>query len=147
METANTKGRRLTVRKDGVPCYDIVYRSSFEDLGQELAALGYTGRQICIVTDSNVGPLYGEEVRGALADICRQVPVCVLPAGESNKNLAQVERICRPWAAALSGTWPDLPLPPICGALILYRFPPVCWPRRIPPSAARPVWISPCIRI
>ncbi len=95
METANTKGRRLTVRKDGVPCYDIVYRSSFEDLGQELAALGYTGRQICIVTDSNVGPLYGEEVRGALADICRQVPVCVLPAGESNKNLAQVERICR----------------------------------------------------
>ena len=40
METANTKGRRLTVRKDGVPCYDIVYRSSFEDLGQELAAAG-----------------------------------------------------------------------------------------------------------
>ena len=37
METANTKGRRLTVRKDGVPCYDIVYRSSFEDLGQESA--------------------------------------------------------------------------------------------------------------
>lgn len=95
METANNEGRRLTVHQDGVPCYDIVYRSSFEDLGRELTALGYAGRQFCIVTDNHAGSLYAEQVCKALAEICPEVPVCTIEAGRDRKDTDPVETIIR----------------------------------------------------
>ena len=95
METGNNEGRRLTVHQDGVPCYDIVYRSSFADLGRELTALGYAGRQFCIVTDDHVGPLYAEQVCKALAEICPEVPVCTIKAGRDRKDTDFVETIIR----------------------------------------------------
>jgi 3-dehydroquinate synthase len=44
-----------------------------------------------IVTDSNVGPLYADQLNAALG--WSQAP-CMLPAGEESKRLAQVEHMC-----------------------------------------------------
>ena len=57
------KNTILPVQRDGAFCYSIVLERSFEELSGQLKALDTDGRRICIVTDSQVGPLYGELVR------------------------------------------------------------------------------------
>lgn len=82
---------RIIVHRDGTAIYDIVTEPTLEHLGREVAALGIaTGRRICIVTDSNVAPLYLEQVKTLLAPVCSQVDAFVFPAGEASKNLNTV---------------------------------------------------------
>jgi 3-dehydroquinate synthase len=52
---------------------------------------GLTGRQVCIVTDSNAGPLYADAVRAALLPVCSGVTIFQFEAGEANKNLDTVQ--------------------------------------------------------
>ncbi len=52
------------------------------------------GRTVGLVTDSNVGPLYADRVTSLLADAGRRVVASVLPAGEVNKKLSQIESLC-----------------------------------------------------
>lgn len=87
------KQDRLTVNLDGRPIYDIVLSGSFEGLGTELAKLGCAEKKLCIVTDSNVAPLYLEEVKQAAAGCCRRVTSYVIPAGEASKNLDTVRGV------------------------------------------------------
>lgn len=84
---------RMTVHVDGKPVYDIVLEQDFSALTGELEKLGLEKRRICIVTDSNVAPLYLEEVRALMAPCCRQVISFVFPAGEENKNLDTVRKL------------------------------------------------------
>ena len=50
-------------------------------------------RGICaLVTDTNVGALYGAVVEKSLADAGFRVVMCKMPAGESSKSLAEAER-------------------------------------------------------
>ena len=81
---------RIPIRRDGDVIYDIVLRDSFDGLGEEIAALGLSGRKFCIVTDTNVAPLYLESVRAAVADKASAVAEYVFPAGEGSKNLDTV---------------------------------------------------------
>lgn len=89
--------RRLPILKDGAFCYDIVFSDTLFDLGEELetlyekSGLPLSSRQICIISDSNVYPILGNEVVDALKDRCKTVSSVVFPAGEENKNLATVE--------------------------------------------------------
>ena len=53
---------RMQVCRDGAPIYDIVLEDSFDRLPEEMERLGSQGRKLCIVTDSNVAPLYLEAV-------------------------------------------------------------------------------------
>ena len=46
----------ITVHLDQKPIYDIVIEKDFSQLGTAFSRLNVTGRKICIVTDSNVGP-------------------------------------------------------------------------------------------
>ena len=46
----------INVKCEGKPAYDIVIESGFRDF-QAFNKLEITGRKLCIVTDSNVGPL------------------------------------------------------------------------------------------
>ena len=82
--------KRLEVHRDNKPIYDIVMEASFDGLEKEVLGLGLKNRKICIVTDSNVAPLYLEEVKGILEKCCSRVTVFVFPAGEENKNLDTV---------------------------------------------------------
>jgi 3-dehydroquinate synthase len=54
-------------------------------LGQELTALNITGK-VCIVSDSNVWPLYGRAAMESLEKAGKEVIHFVFPAGESSKN-------------------------------------------------------------
>lgn len=86
---------RLNIMYQKKPCYDIVFTQSFEDLRTELEALGCESRRICIVTDSKVDELYGEEVLGLLSGHCLKAVKYAFPNGEENKNLDTVREIYR----------------------------------------------------
>ncbi len=87
------KGRVLPVRKDGAFCYSIVLEQSFEELAEQICALQVEGRKICIVTDSQVGPLYADQVKKELEKVCRRVTVYTIPAGEAHKTLDTVRGV------------------------------------------------------
>lgn len=84
---------RMTVQKDGAPIYDIVISETFKELCEEMRGLGTRTKKLCIVTDSNVAPLYGEEVLRLLSGCAKKVLTYVFPAGEENKNLDTVKGI------------------------------------------------------
>lgn len=84
---------RLPILYDRKPCYDIVFTQSFDELWQELAALNGENRRICIVTDSKVDELYGQEVLDLLQEKCLKAAKYAFPNGEENKTLDTVKRI------------------------------------------------------
>ena len=51
---------------DGHPIYPIFLEESFAGVPAVLHSIQADGRKICIVTDSNVAPLYAGEVKGLL---------------------------------------------------------------------------------
>lgn len=84
---------------EGKDLYPVVIEQSFDALFGELSSLGITGRKICIVTDSNVAPLYLKEIKALFAKVCfptedvsevfeqGKVICYTFPAGENSKNL------------------------------------------------------------
>lgn len=81
----------ISITKDNVPAYDIEIIDHFAALVPKLTALGYERVQkFCIVTDSNVEPLYAEEVRRILSDVFDTVIIHMFSAGEASKNLDTV---------------------------------------------------------
>ena len=84
---------RLPIFYNKKPCYDIVFTGSFEELLPELQNLGCENRRICIVTDSKVNELYGEEVLGLLQDKCLKAVKYAFPNGEEHKTLDTVKGI------------------------------------------------------
>ena len=81
------------MHKDGVAIYDIVFRESFSYLEEILLQCGTRKHRICVVSDSNVAPLYMEQVK-AVAEKCGFfVTDFVFPAGEENKNLDTVNSL------------------------------------------------------
>lgn len=84
---------RMNILYEKKPCYDIVFSTSFEDLLEELKQLLITDRKVCIVTDSHVKSLYGDEVMGLLEGNCRKNVLFSFDAGEENKTLDTVKSI------------------------------------------------------
>lgn len=84
---------RLPILFNKKPCYDIVFTQSFNELWPELEALGCEKRRICIVTDSKVNEIYGDEVLTLLDGKCLKAVKYVFPNGEENKNLDTVREI------------------------------------------------------
>ncbi len=84
---------KLDVKKDGKFCYAIRFEQNFTHLAQELENLGFCGHKLCIVTDSNVAPLYLSEVKNCLFEKFDQVFEFVLPAGEENKTLDNIKKL------------------------------------------------------
>ncbi len=85
--------QRLPILYNKKPCYDIVFSKSFEELTEELQDLAVDKKRLCIVTDSNVDKLYGEELLTLLSKICVKAVKYVFPAGEENKTLDTVKEI------------------------------------------------------
>lgn len=83
--------RRLLVQKDGSFCYSIWLEEDFEQLSKAVEELGVRERKLCIVTDSQVGPLYAEAVRRELSKVCARVSVYTIEAGEEHKTLDTVK--------------------------------------------------------
>lgn len=85
--------QRLTVNYEKKPCYDIVFSQSFDELGEELAELALTERKLCIITDSNVEPLYADSILACAKAHCKKAVVFSFPAGEQSKTLDTVKEV------------------------------------------------------
>lgn len=86
---------RMPVLYQKKPCYDIVFSQSFGELWEELSALECGDKRLCIVTDSKVDELYGEELLHLIEGKCRKAVKYVFPQGEENKTLDTVKGIYR----------------------------------------------------
>lgn len=73
--------------------YDILIRSDFNDLADALNELGFKGRRLCVISDDNVFPLYGEELKRSLGGVSENIYNVIFKAGEANKNLDTVREI------------------------------------------------------
>lgn len=85
--------KRITVKQNQQPIYDIVIEQSYDKLAEELKKIGAAGKKLCIVTDSNVAPLYCEQVKAVLETVASKVTVFEFPAGEESKTLDTVKNI------------------------------------------------------
>lgn len=86
--------RSMVVNYEGEPCYEIVIEPDFGRLAEKIRALGYQKEQrICVITDTNVAPLYLEEVTAELKKCCNTVLSFTFPAGEENKNVDTISQI------------------------------------------------------
>ena len=83
----------LAVNGPGEVRYDIVFDDSYEELAGRLCSLGFEGRKMAIITDSNVGPLYADAVKDLINPIASKVIILVIPAGEEHKKLEEIENL------------------------------------------------------
>ena len=79
-------------REDGFT-YPIYFTDDFDGLGPALEEAGLSGRKMCVVTDSNVAPLYLEAVENVLRKSGCVCGSFVFPAGEDQKNLQTVQEV------------------------------------------------------
>lgn len=87
--------QRLPINKGKTLLYDIVYSKNFNDLEEELKELQVENKKICIVTDSNVAPLYQKEVEAICSSVCKEAVTFSFPAGEAQKTLQTVQDLYR----------------------------------------------------
>ena len=77
---------RLQVTRSGEFSYSIDLEKDFSRMGQRIAQCREKGGKACVVTDTNVEPLYGQAVREELEKIFSKVTFFVMEAGEENKQ-------------------------------------------------------------
>ena len=85
--------QRLLVKREGDFTYPIAFHKDFTSLTQEIQDLSNHGTRLCIITDSNVAPLFLESAAEALKETGREIYTYILPAGEQNKTLENVQGI------------------------------------------------------
>ena len=85
--------QKLEILYQKKPCYEIIIEPDFNKLNEEINKLNSTTKKICIITDSNVGPIYKQQVLNILEPICQKVVCYTLQAGEQSKNLSVVSDI------------------------------------------------------
>lgn len=83
----------LQVKRSGEFYYPIYFEEGFDRLKDAIRTEGLEGRNLCIVTDTHVEPLYAEEVKRVLTRVAAKVSVFVFEAGEKNKNLNTVQQL------------------------------------------------------
>lgn len=85
--------QKLLVKREGDFHYPIYFEKDFSGLSRALKEEGLDGKNICIVTDSHVEPLYRQAVEEALSNTASSVFVFTFEAGEKNKNLNTVQKL------------------------------------------------------
>jgi len=76
---------KLTVQTD--ISYPIYFYQSYNNLFEAFKEASLLNRKLCIVTDSNVAPLYLDSVKKALGD----VPAFIFEAGEAQKHMGTLQ--------------------------------------------------------
>lgn len=80
----------MPVSKDKKFCYPIAFEENFDRLTDVWKEYELSTGKVCIVTDSNVEPLYAQAVKNELEKVCASCVVFSFPAGEESKNLDTV---------------------------------------------------------
>jgi len=78
---------------DNAPLYPIILEESFDGIISLLRSLQIEGRKLCIVSDTNVAPLYVKEIIGLLEKEDFFCVSYIFTAGEASKNLDTVAAI------------------------------------------------------
>lgn len=86
---------KLTMDSELFPNYDIYLSDSYKELPDVLNSLNLTGQKVCIVSESNVEPLYGVPLTKMLLDAGFDCYTYTFSAGEESKNLGTVENLYR----------------------------------------------------
>ncbi len=81
----------LPVHKDGAFAYNIYVTSDFDAFPEAVRGVLNSAKRICIVTDSLVEKLYAQTIMDLLAPLGLEVYMHVIPAGEANKTLEQIQ--------------------------------------------------------
>ncbi|MBQ6756607.1 MAG: 3-dehydroquinate synthase [Oscillospiraceae bacterium] len=90
-----------TVRVNVREGYDVNIGSGIlPEFGAMLAEVAKPPKKVCIVSDSNVAPLYGETVRKSLESAGFSPFTIVFPAGEQSKNMTTLASILEEMADA-----------------------------------------------
>ncbi len=75
------------VVETGTALYPIYFTDDFKGLEEAALKCGYEGRKLCIISDSNVAPLYINAVSEELGKVFSEIKVCTFEAGEKSKTL------------------------------------------------------------
>lgn len=78
----------------GERAYDIIFEKDFSALGKCLDDIN-APEKILVITDKNVGGLYLDVVMSVISDSGRALVSCIFDAGEENKNIDTVIRLCK----------------------------------------------------
>ena len=73
--------------------YDIALENSFNSLKDELESNSFMNKKVCIISDDNVFPLYGKEIKEIVSSLDNEVFHFVIKNGEEFKNLETVKNI------------------------------------------------------
>ncbi len=74
--------------------YNILFSDNFDGLGEALGDID-APKKLLIVTDTNVAPLYAEQVKSILDENGYDTAVHIFEAGEKNKNMNSILGICQ----------------------------------------------------
>ncbi len=85
----------LSVKKNPMSAGPIYLDHDFSGLVSCMEPLAPTDKKICVVTDSNVGPMYADQVVSLLKDACKECVVYTIPAGEEHKTLDEIQKLYR----------------------------------------------------
>ena len=80
----------LNVSFGDKPAYKIVFEQDYSKITDYLSDLNMSGRRFMIITDSNAGKLYMDELIDQIKPISKSVHSYTFPAGEASKNLDTV---------------------------------------------------------
>ncbi len=86
---------RITLELSSRSCEVVIGEGILSQLPQWLTKQKRIGQRGVIVTDSNVDPLYGDQVIESLEKQGLKITRIVIPAGEASKNMSQITDICR----------------------------------------------------
>ena len=84
----------MPVRYNGNPAYNVYIGDDFEGavyLADKDCDL--KERRVCIITDSNVNALYADNIQKQFEEVSQSVFRYVIPAGEENKTLDEIQKI------------------------------------------------------
>lgn len=75
----------------GAKKYPIYIDNSYEGLSEAFKLAGLTDRKVCIITDTNVAPIYADRIINTIGNDSLDVSYYAFEAGESSKN---IDTIC-----------------------------------------------------
>lgn len=84
---------KIEIKNEGRKSYDIVLKDSFEDLLEMMDFLQIENRKVCIVTESNVAPIYLKETYARISSKAAKTITFSFNAGEINKQLKTIEAL------------------------------------------------------
>lgn len=67
--------------------YPICFENEFDGLRNAVEQAGLRGRKLCIISDTNVAPLYAKKVADVLEESFSEINICTFEAGEKSKNI------------------------------------------------------------